>query len=84
MTELQMVKFTRSCSPYTIGEIASFKPPVAAKLLASGVCEYVAKEAADDDDQQDDDDGVATGAQASAEADAGAKERAATKRVRVR
>lgn len=84
---LQTVRFIRSCSPYTVGEVASFKPEIAKKLQNAGACEFVSKESADDDDQSDDDNREPTGARASEQADAGAsakKDKPGKGRVRVR
>jgi hypothetical protein len=81
---LQTVKFIRSCSPYTVGEIASFKPDIARKLYNAGACEFVVKEKTDDDDKSDDDNREPTAARASGQADAGAGREKPKGRVRVR
>lgn len=43
MTEKRLVQFDKVCSPYLSGEVASFVPIAAAKLVSKGIAHYVAK-----------------------------------------
>jgi hypothetical protein len=78
------VRFTRRCSPYTVGEIASFMPFVANKLKTAGVCEFI-KGDDDGDNQPNAVDGERPGARTAGTAEPRAKKDKPSKgRVRVR